>query len=468
MKFPHEPPFRILIKKSIPGYYAILAGVLFMFILSGCGGTFVQPTLEPPAPILSPVATRPPAVAVATTLPTKLPGIPPAPLATTATPLPKIGSTPPPAGAPLLPYTPVPQLTPMSVGIPPIATAAPDSVIGQIVFTGNNGLTLFVMPASGGNPRDLMTVGDTGFIHAPAWAPDGKKIVIAYAPPVTGTLSTGPRGLDLYILNADGTGLHKIVYRDSPNASLDTPVWSPDGQWIYFTYFNILYDQAGKYKGAVLRISRAPAAGGDMEKVIENGSNPSVSPDGKRLTYISENLDSGGQGIVVSDIDGQNPRELVSPGTFVGLNAPRISPKEDIVLFSASGDPILPTQTPKAATGSPHAATNAPGRNNSIVYLPPPANPFLYPLKSPARFILPRPSGHGLPWDLWTIPLDGGKLSRLTELYEDTPVASWGNGGRYIAFLGIGGIYLMQANGSGLIRLKDQGGHGEMDWWYPK
>ncbi|MBI3943078.1 MAG: PD40 domain-containing protein [Chloroflexi bacterium] len=431
-----------------------------MFTLSGCGGTFVQPTLEPPAPILTPLATRPPAVAAATALPTGLPSIPPATLAATATPLPKIGSTPPPAGAPLLPYTPVPQLTPMSVSIPPIATAAPGSVNGEIVFTGNNGLTLFVMPASGGKPRDLLTVGDTGFIHAPAWSPDGKKIAMAYAPPVTGTLSTGPRGLDLYVLNADGTSLHKVAGRDTPNASLDTPVWSPDGQWLYFTYFNILYDQAGKYQGAVLRVSRAPAAGGDVEKVIGNASNPSVSPDGKHITYISENLDSGGQGIAVADIDGQNPRELVSPGTFVGLNTPRISPNEDLVLFSVSGERILPTPTPKtgALLGD---------KNDTIAYKPLAGNPFLS-LKNPARAILPHSSAHGLPWDLWTVPLAGGELTRLTEVYEDTPVASWGSGGRYVAFLGIGGIYLMQANGSGLIRLKDQGGHGELDWWFPK
>ena len=67
------------------------------------------------------------------------------------------------------------------------------------------------------------------------------------------------------------------------SSGIDTePVFSPDGQFIYFT----------SDRGGSPQIYRMPAAGGDALRVTFEGTynvSARVSPDGKSLAYISRN-----------------------------------------------------------------------------------------------------------------------------------------------------------------------------------
>ena len=71
--------------------------------------------------------------------------------------------------------------------------------------------------------------------------------------------------------------------RLSQSGGIDTePVFSPDGQTLYFT----------SDRGGSPQIYRMPATGGEAQRVTFQGSynvSPRVSPDGKSLAYIARN-----------------------------------------------------------------------------------------------------------------------------------------------------------------------------------
>jgi TolB protein len=76
---------------------------------------------------------------------------------------------------------------------------------------------LFVINADGGGQRRLTSGND----HAPSWAPDGRRIAFVRGWPES----------HVYVVNADGSGLRRIPRaRSIPEA----PVWSPDGRMIAF------------------------------------------------------------------------------------------------------------------------------------------------------------------------------------------------------------------------------------------
>jgi dipeptidyl aminopeptidase/acylaminoacyl peptidase len=63
---------------------------------------------------------------------------------------------------------------------------------------------------------------------APAWSPDGRMICFASARGNEADLAFTP---DLYVMNADGTGLRRLTAHPGPAAS---PAWSPDGRMIAY------------------------------------------------------------------------------------------------------------------------------------------------------------------------------------------------------------------------------------------
>jgi Tol biopolymer transport system component len=73
-------------------------------------------------------------------------------------------------------------------------------------------------------------------------------------------------------------------------------------------------------------------------------------------------------------------------------------------------------------------------------------------------------SAHGLPWDLWEVRVDGNGLRRLTELAEDDPSIAWSPDGRWIAFQGGSGVYLIEAATTSLHHISMTVGFGGMDW----
>jgi Tol biopolymer transport system component len=103
----------------------------------------------------------------------------------------------------------------------------------------NRADNLATMNADGSGKTDLgvrPTVGESdpdyySYLGDPAWSPDGGQIAFAE----NTCYPDGGCSSDLWIVNADGSGRHRLF---APGDDYGTsPAWSPDGQWIAFSGF---------------------------------------------------------------------------------------------------------------------------------------------------------------------------------------------------------------------------------------
>ena len=87
------------------------------------------------------------------------------------------------------------------------------------------GLDVFVMNRDGSHLRQI-TKGLGGANWAPFFVPDGKRIIFA-------SNMKDPRGgnFDLYLINADGTGLEQVTFSDAFDGF---PMFWPDGKTLVF------------------------------------------------------------------------------------------------------------------------------------------------------------------------------------------------------------------------------------------
>jgi dipeptidyl aminopeptidase/acylaminoacyl peptidase len=133
----------------------------------------------------------------------------------------------------------------------------------------------FVRTLAGGGDRDIYSIrtdgsGLTDLTNdpsspdlEPAWSPDGTRI--AYSGPLHQGESVG---MDLWIMNADGSGQHELFHENNHYSDGAYPAWSPDGTAIAFTANN----GSGYY-----HVWSVPASGGQNSELIANrvpGGNP--------------------------------------------------------------------------------------------------------------------------------------------------------------------------------------------------
>jgi TolB protein len=119
-----------------------------------------------------------------------------------------------------------------------------------------------------GDRKVIARYGGSNLMPAPS--PDGSKVAMV--------LSKGG-WTDLYVANADGTGLKQLTKSREDESS---PCWSPDGRWICFAT-----------KMGVRRVlARVSPDGGEVQRIrvagVSNPSEPDWSPDGKWIAFTAQ------------------------------------------------------------------------------------------------------------------------------------------------------------------------------------
>jgi hypothetical protein len=201
-----------------------------------------------------------------------------------------------------------------------------------------NGDLFTVRPGGGGllqlNPPDLRVTAsgfddafDLGGCCGPnaAWSPDGSRVVFSGVwKPATSPKNKGYQAA-LYIVNADGSGLHAITALGV--GSRDGLAWSPDGRLIAFsTRRQIQYPQID-----VVR----PDGTGQRELTQPTNGDLSVgpvwSPDSTALVFSSYHpeINGGQEDLWIVHADGTGLRRLTSP-------APGFAPGEEDPTWGAA------------------------------------------------------------------------------------------------------------------------------------
>ncbi len=137
-----------------------------------------------------------------------------------------------------------------------------------------------------------------------AMSPDGTKIAFSsWGDWIINDLGATIYGHALYIVNADGSGLTKIVGMNDNVNYEKSPAWSPDGTKIAFE---------GWWAGET-NIYLVNVDGSNLQKLTNTTAfdySPVWSPDGKKIAFISNR--DGNKEIYVMNADGSNLVNLTS------------------------------------------------------------------------------------------------------------------------------------------------------------
>lgn len=290
-----------------------------------------------------------------------------------------------------------------------------------------------------GNEKQLTQAPiDRGaYIKDPSRSPDGNKIVYSYIPPVQRTQGAvvAVSGAQLWTMNADGSDQQMLLKDNDPAGRFEHAVWSPDGLSIFYTYFKPIYEN-GKFVDTELNIERLDLNGMTRNTIEKNGYYPAVSKDGRFIVFLrlSSHL---AQSLIVKELGRAEVKELIKGGEFSALSHPRFSPDSNTIAFVASGE-HMPT------------ARQDGDQKGRTLRLPE---------------MLSVAEANGLPWDVWSIKVEGSGLTRITELNEDSPSMDWSNDGRYIAIIGINGLFVAEVNEKKTVSISNNGAfHGQIDW----
>jgi TolB protein len=183
-------------------------------------------------------------------------------------------------------------------------SASPD---GRTVALASDrsGCDIWVMNTDGGNVAQLTGREPGEGCNAwPRWSPDGTRI--AFASNREGRRVDNTTGLyDVYVMNADGSMPRNVSQSLGEALGFNVHVvgWSPAGQ-IVFETDDITED------GPVRRVYIVNADGADVRPLFDRmgDHSPAWSPDGARITFISDR--DGRRRLYVMNADGTGARPL--------------------------------------------------------------------------------------------------------------------------------------------------------------
>ncbi len=256
--------------------------------------------------------------------------------------------------------------------------------------------------------------------------------------------SDGDGDYEIYIMNADGTGLKKLT--DDADDEL-FPSWSPDARKIAFE----------SRKDGNPDICVMNADGSEQTNLTNNSSRhhvPSWSPDGQRIVFYS--YDDNDHEIQVMNSDGSGLKQLTD--NHANDMAPSWSPDGMRIAFCSERDGNFEIYDMDVDGGDQRRLTDNAARDMGPVWSPDGGK---------IAFDSNRDDNH----EIYVMNPDGTEQRRLTDNAARDGNPCWSPDGKEIAFVsdrdGNREIYVMNADGSEQTRLTDNPAGDSWPAWSP-
>ncbi len=281
-----------------------------------------------------------------------------------------------------------------------------------------------------GEIKTIFTTTKDAWVFYMTISPDGKQLVMSYAPP-----SSGPEvpSRALYTMPLDGSAPPQLLFQ--PPTSDDHYIqaeWSPDGKYLYYVHYNNKERQQQGDLYPAYELFRMEYPEGQPEQIADKAFWPRISADSSKLVYVSLDPASGTNELFTADADGSNAQKMTLTGSSLSgiIDAPIFSPDGNSILFSAPPPPqayqpnwldkLLGVQVVKA---------------------------------------------HAIPSDWWSVSVTGGEITRLTQIQTINLFASISPDRNRLASVSGEGLFVMDWDGSNLTQiLFNPGVSGTVSW----
>ena len=261
--------------------------------------------------------------------------------------------------------------------------------------------------------------------------PDGTRVVVAVGAPFAGGAG---HGADLVYLDLASGEISPLLERADSRESLDSPTWWSDRATLLFERQDLSGQPVGAPGQEVprypSRIERVMADGSGRGVLVDEGRQPSASPDGTRLVY-ARTRNQGAALLIWSEADG-SVQTLIPEGRFADVAYPQFSPRSDQIAFVAPQSGLNGWNWP----GTALSALFGP----AVVY------------------------AHGIPWDPWVINADGSGLRRVAETGADEPSVGWSPDQTQLFVYSGTGSFIADASNGDVTSLSYVKGYGPVVW----
>lgn len=271
-----------------------------------------------------------------------------------------------------------------------MATIDISTLTGRIVFSGGppHGEDVYVVNADGTGLQRV--TNDAASEFDPTWSPDGEQIAYRHQP-------GDDRTTDIWVIGADGRQPRNLSGDDGrPDWG---PAWSPDGVWIAW---NTAPDTG---VGFNLGLIHPDGTGRSVVTPSVWVEYPAWSPDGTQIAFMSQVAEEGSQyDVFVMNADGSDVRRLTTTPAEDGW--PTWSPDGQSIAFSSTRDDC------SESSASDCLSTGDIGPFHTLYLMAP----------------------------------DGTNQHRLSAAFAQ--IADWSPDGRYLIFEGRSGLSLASADDS--------------------
>jgi serine/threonine protein kinase/Tol biopolymer transport system component len=172
----------------------------------------------------------------------------------------------------------------------------------QVWLGGGPRRRLQSVPLMGGVPRPFLS----DLVVNIAWSRDGSRL--AY--------HTRQPGDPIYVANRDGTDARQVFINSSPGGHSHFPIWSPDGQWVYFV--------SGYPATREMDLWRVDSSGGTPERLTQHNNEVGYPTfiDERTIVYIARDDRGAGPWLWAFDVDRRRTRRVSNgPTTYTSVSA---------------------------------------------------------------------------------------------------------------------------------------------------